>query len=118
MMCDTDPKGAAAALRGRAERPPYDATLAELTVPALIVVGARDQFTTLAEAEKMRDLLVRSELVVMDGIGHMPNLEAGDSFNAAVVSFLTRCTASSPEPDGSARAHSMEGIARQRSRAG
>jgi 3-oxoadipate enol-lactonase len=90
MMCATDPEGAAAALRGRSERPSYEETLATLTVPALIVVGSEDAFTTRGDAERMRDLARDSELLWLDGIGHMPNLESPDAFNAALIRFLGR----------------------------
>lgn len=90
MMRRTSPAGAAAALLGRAERPPYDAVLASLKVPALVVVGDEDAFTTRADADRMHVALAGSELVWMAGVGHMPNLERTDAFNAALVDFLTR----------------------------
>jgi len=88
MMRAAPPAGSAAALRGRAERPSYEDTLAALTVPALIVVGDQDAFTTRADADQMRALVRRSELVWMTGVGHMPNLERPDAFNAALARFL------------------------------
>lgn len=90
MMRTTNPIGAAAALRGRAERPGYEETLAGLDVPSLVVVGDQDAFTTRADAERMRDLLKQSDLVWLQGIGHMPNLEAAADFNAAMVRLLDR----------------------------
>jgi pimeloyl-ACP methyl ester carboxylesterase len=90
MMQGAPAQGSAAALRGRAERPDYDGVLAGLDVPALIVVGDEDAFTTRADAEHMHDLLRDSELVWMKGIGHMPNLEREADFNAALVRFLDR----------------------------
>lgn len=90
MMRRTSPAGAAAALLGRAERPPYDAVLTSLKVPALVVVGDEDAFTTCADADRMHAALVDSELVWMPGVGHMPNLERPDAFNAALVAFLAR----------------------------
>ena len=90
MMCGTNPEGAAAALRGRAERPPYEPTLAALNVPVLVVVGSEDAYTTRAQAERMRDLPRDAELVWLDGIGHMPNLERPHTFNAEVIRFLHR----------------------------
>ena len=56
MMCGANPEGAAAALRGRAERPDYQPTLAALGVPALVIVGSEDAYTTRQQAERMRDL--------------------------------------------------------------
>jgi pimeloyl-ACP methyl ester carboxylesterase len=93
MMRATDPRGAAAALRGRAERPDYEPTLAALDVPTLVVVGSEDSFTTRADAERMHELLTQSELAWLPGIGHMPNLEDADAFNAALEALLDRVTA-------------------------
>jgi len=90
MMRATDPEGAAAALRGRAERPSYKETLASLKAPALIVVGSADAFTTRQDAECMQGLLKGSELVWLEGVGHMPNLESSEAFNAALIRFLIR----------------------------
>ena len=93
MMRAAHPAGAAAALRGRAERPDYETTLAGLNVPALIVVGDEDAFTTRTDAEQMHARLKRSELVWMEGVGHMPNLEREVEFNAALGRFLDRIAA-------------------------
>lgn len=90
MMLSTSPEGAAAALRGRAERPAYDETLASLDVPAVVVVGDEDAYTTRQDAERMRDLLRLGELVWLPGVGHMPNLEATEAFNVAVARLLDR----------------------------
>jgi 3-oxoadipate enol-lactonase len=92
MMRRAHPAGAAAALRGRAERPPYEDLLAGLDVPALIVVGDEDAFTTRDDAERMHALLKRSELVWMAGVGHMPNLESTAEFNSALERLLGAVT--------------------------
>jgi pimeloyl-ACP methyl ester carboxylesterase len=96
MMRTTDPIGAAAAIRGRAERPDYEETLASVEVPALVVVGDEDAFTTRADAEQMSRLLKRSELVLVKGVGHMPNLEREAEFNEALERLLERCAADGP----------------------
>jgi pimeloyl-ACP methyl ester carboxylesterase len=90
MMHSAHPIGAAAAIRGRAERPDYGETLAGLDVPAVVVVGDEDAFTTRADAEQMSEFLKGSELVWMKGVGHMPNLERKTEFNAAVERLLGR----------------------------
>ena len=90
MMRATNPMGAAAALLGRAERPPFDQVLANVRVPALVVVGDEDAFTSRVDADLMHRLLTASDLVWMEGVGHMPNLERPDAFNAALVSFVER----------------------------
>ncbi|MFI0164410.1 alpha/beta fold hydrolase [Streptomyces sp. NPDC017095] len=90
MMTATSPAGAAAALRGRAERPDYRALLTRVTVPALVLVGADDTYTPVADAEAMHAALPDSVLHVVDGAAHLPNLERPAEFNRALGDFLTR----------------------------
>ncbi|MBN9531370.1 MAG: alpha/beta fold hydrolase [Alphaproteobacteria bacterium] len=90
MMRSAPPQGAAAALRGRAERPDYAGTLEAFDRPALVVVGDHDAFTTRADADRMQALLPDAELLWLEGVGHMPNLEAADAFNAAASRLLSR----------------------------
>ncbi|GHH05019.1 alpha/beta fold hydrolase [Streptomyces lanatus] len=88
MMTATAPEGAAAALRGRAERPDYRALLTRVTVPALVVVGADDTYTPVSDAEAMHTALPDSTLRVIEGSAHLPNLERPGEFNAALGRFL------------------------------
>ncbi|WP_327354721.1 alpha/beta fold hydrolase [Streptomyces sp. NBC_01304] len=90
MMTSTSPEGAAAALRGRAERPDYRELLTRVSVPALVVVGRDDEFTPVADAEAMHAALPDSTLCVVEGAAHMPNLERPEEFNAALGAFLAR----------------------------
>ncbi|WP_405435736.1 alpha/beta hydrolase [Streptomyces avidinii] len=88
MMCATDPEGAAAALRGRAERPDYRPVLAGAAEPCLVLVGADDAYTPVAEAEALHALLPHSVLTVIEGAGHLPGLERPEAFNRALLDFL------------------------------
>lgn len=90
MMHNAPPEGAAAALRGRAERPDYTATLETITVPTLVVVGNDDEYTPLKDAEYMHERVPGSTLVVVDGAAHMPNLERPEVFNKAVAELLAQ----------------------------
>jgi pimeloyl-ACP methyl ester carboxylesterase len=90
MMRSTAPEGAAAALRARAERPDYVEMLAGMTVPALIVVGRDDAFTPIGDAELMHERIPGATLAVVEGAGHMPNLECPSAFNAALEAFFGR----------------------------
>ncbi|MFB6768713.1 alpha/beta fold hydrolase [Streptomyces sp. NPDC056337] len=107
MMRATDPRGAAAALRGRAERPDYRDTLATVAVPTLIVVGADDVFTPVSEAEAIAGLVPHAALSVVDGAGHLPGAEQPEHFNTVLLDFLRTAeaadtappTTSSPLPD-------------------
>ncbi|MFG2307353.1 alpha/beta fold hydrolase [Streptomyces sp. NPDC048566] len=88
MMRRTDPRGAAAALRGRAERPDYRDTLAAVRCPVLVLVGADDSFTPVADAEALRALVPHAVLSVIPGAGHLPGAEQPGLFNAALLEFL------------------------------
>ncbi|GAB3166444.1 alpha/beta fold hydrolase [Amycolatopsis stemonae] len=89
MMREAPKEGAAAALRGRAERPDYTDTLRHIDVPALVVVGREDEFTPVEDAELIHRKIARSTLVVIEGAGHLPNLERETEFNDALSTFLT-----------------------------
>lgn len=88
MMRGTAPEGAAAALRGRAERPDYRESLAGAGVPVLVVVGADDGYTPVDEARVTHGLIPGSGLAVVEGAGHLPNLEQPERFNAVLLGFL------------------------------
>ncbi|MYT73630.1 MULTISPECIES: alpha/beta fold hydrolase [unclassified Streptomyces] len=89
MMRATDPRGAAAALRGRAERPDYRESLAAARVPALVVVGADDVYTPVAEAEAIARLVPDATLAVIEGAGHLPGAEQPERFNTVLLDFLS-----------------------------
>jgi 3-oxoadipate enol-lactonase len=88
MMLATNPEGAAAALRGRAERPDYRPVLASLDTPTLVCVGDHDGFSTAAVTEELTGCLREPRLVVLEGVGHLPNLERPGEFNQHLLGFL------------------------------
>jgi 3-oxoadipate enol-lactonase len=88
MMVTTPPRGAAAALRGRAQRMDYLPLLKEIRVPTLVVVGREDAYTPLALAEQICEQIPGAKLAVIENAGHMPNLEQPDAFNRALGSWL------------------------------
>lgn len=94
MIVQTKPAGAAAALRGRAERPDYTPLLREIIVPTLIMVGSDDEFTPIRDAEVMHRGIAGSQLAILEGVGHMPNMERPGEFNAVLKQFLLPIVAS------------------------
>jgi 3-oxoadipate enol-lactonase len=90
MMAAASPTGAAAALRGRGRRPDYRPLLAALDIPALVVAGTADPWSTGEVTAEIVASLKRPDLVIVDGSGHLPNLEAEVRFNEALAAFLSR----------------------------
>jgi 3-oxoadipate enol-lactonase len=93
MMLHASPAGAAAAVRGRAERPDYRALLPALEVPAMVIAGDHDAFADEAVVAELVAALPDPEIVRLPGIGHLPNLEAPAAFDAAVRRFASRAAA-------------------------
>ena len=71
-----------------AERDDQTELLAKITVPALVMVGAEDAITPVADSEKMHAAIPGSRLVVIENAGHVSNLERTEQFNDALLSFL------------------------------
>jgi pimeloyl-ACP methyl ester carboxylesterase len=90
MMAAARVLGAAAALRGRAERPDYRPVLRQLDIPAFVCTGSEDPWSNETVTAEIVAHLQRPELVIIDGVGHLPNLEAEAVFNRALTGFLTR----------------------------
>jgi pimeloyl-ACP methyl ester carboxylesterase len=56
----------------------------------LIIVGAEDAITPVADSEKMHQAIESSRLVVLDQAGHVSNVERTQQFNDAVLEFLSQ----------------------------
>jgi 3-oxoadipate enol-lactonase len=78
----------AGAVRALMTRPDSTPLLAGIHVPTLILVGADDTVTPPALSEEMHRAIGGSELVRIDGAGHLSNLEQPALFNAALARFL------------------------------
>jgi pimeloyl-ACP methyl ester carboxylesterase len=61
--------------------------LAEIAVPALVLVGEEDR-DYLRAGEVMASKLSAAEHTVLPGAGHIANIECAEAFNSAVVDFL------------------------------
>jgi pimeloyl-ACP methyl ester carboxylesterase len=88
MILNTDPQGAASALRGMAVRRDQTNFLREIICPTLIIVGSLDQITPPADAELMNREIRGSRLEVIAGAGHVSNVERPAEFNRALENFL------------------------------
>jgi pimeloyl-ACP methyl ester carboxylesterase len=68
------------------------ATLAK--VPTLIAVGDDDMLTPLEYSQDMADALPKSEFVIVEGAGHLVQLEQPEVIDDALVRLVERATPS------------------------
>ena len=90
MMTQTPAQGAAAALRGRAERPDYRPRLMALDLPTFVSAGSEDPWSNAAVTAEIVAHLQRPETLLIEGAGHLPNLEAEQAFTRSLSDFLVR----------------------------
>ena len=88
MILQTNPQGAASALRGMAVRPDQTDFLEEILAPTLVIVGSEDQITPVKDAELMRREIRGSRLEIIEGASHLSNLERPTDFNRVLLDFL------------------------------
>jgi 3-oxoadipate enol-lactonase len=66
----------------------YSEVLSNVKVPTLIVVGDLDIVTPVDSAQTINKAIADSVLRIMHGIGHLPNRERPEEFNALLKEFL------------------------------
>ena len=87
--CDAEPDGVADALEALRTRPDSRSTLATITCPTLVVVGAEDTLTPPDLSRMIAEGIVGARLVTIRGAGHLANVEQPAAFTAALASWLT-----------------------------
>ena len=93
MIRQNGPAGIARALTALAERPDSSDLLAAIgnreNGRTLLVVGNEDMLTPPSEMELLSKAISGSTFVIIEGAGHLPNLEQSRLFNKALGEFLT-----------------------------
>jgi pimeloyl-ACP methyl ester carboxylesterase len=62
--------------------------LYRVAAPTLLVWGAEDRLVHPAYAEDFRALIDGAEVRILDGVGHVPQLEAPEATSAVIAGFL------------------------------
>ncbi len=88
MMVETKPEGAAAALKAMGERNDQTDLLSRIVAPTLILVGRDDVITPVKDSESMHRVIEGSHLEVIEGAGHVSNVEQPEQFNRVLLNFL------------------------------
>jgi 3-oxoadipate enol-lactonase/4-carboxymuconolactone decarboxylase len=97
MLLRTAPEGYAGAaeaiatadLSGRTKR---------LRLPALVMVGERDEATPLASAEALRAAIEGARLEILPGAAHIPTVETPEAVSAAMAGFLSGLAETPADP--------------------
>ncbi len=69
-------------------QPPAEERLAEIRVPALVVVGSEDLDDVKATAGRLAADIPEARLVTIEGAGHLPSLERPHELNRLLLDFL------------------------------
>jgi len=80
----------AAAALGMAERPDSTTNLASINVPTLVITSSKDTLIPADATKPLADGIKGARYEVIDGAGHLSNLEAPDAFNALTREHLAR----------------------------
>jgi pimeloyl-ACP methyl ester carboxylesterase len=71
-------------------RPDRSALLETLPMPVLLIWGEEDLLIPTASGEAMAALIPQAELIVYEGVGHLPMEEAPERTAAAIADYLER----------------------------
>ena len=88
IMQEQSPEGICGAQIAMATRIETLEQLKNIEVAALIIVGEKDILTPIKYADNMRNNLKKSDIFIVPGTGHLPNIENPEFFNHAVFTFL------------------------------
>lgn len=77
--------GGLTAMRDRRD---YQAELFRFNIPALVLGGGKDICISPEFSKNIAEGLPNSHLKILDGLGHMANIESPELFNNCLISFL------------------------------
>jgi len=79
-----------AQIRALLGRPEVTGLLPQIRCPTLVMTGSADAWAPPAQHEGIAAAIPNSELVIVEGAGHMIQLEAPEAVNAAIARWLDR----------------------------
>ena len=84
----TGPCSAAAALVAMRDRKDYIPLLGHFNQPALVIGADQDQASPVEHSQVLAEGLPAGDLKIVNGGGHMVNMEQPERFNDAILAFL------------------------------
>jgi 3-oxoadipate enol-lactonase len=91
LIADQSAEAIAAALEGMAERPDSTPDLPGISVPTLVVTSTQDQLIPHEVSAAMAEQIPGARLEIIEGVGHLSNLEAPERFTALLLEHLAAC---------------------------
>lgn len=83
-----DARGAAAMLRGMAQRVDATDIAEELSMPVRIIAGSQDQVVPAVESDSMAAAFPNARLHRLEGSGHVPMMEEPGALTRLLIDFL------------------------------
>ena len=90
MCLNAGPKVFEAQIDALLARQEVEQLLPAIACPTLVMCGNADSWSPPAQHERIAAAIPNSELVIVEGAGHMIQLEAPDAVNAAIARWLAR----------------------------
>ena len=81
----------AAAALGMADRPDSVGDLGSISVPTLVVTSDQDTLIPAEVSSPMAEQIAGAELAVIEGAGHLSNMEAPEAFDELLARHIERC---------------------------
>jgi 3-oxoadipate enol-lactonase len=91
LIADQSAEAIAAALLGMAARPDSTPDLSAIDVPTLVITSRGDRLIAPDVAIAMGEQIPSARVEVIEGVGHLPNLEAPEAFNRLLLDHLAAC---------------------------
>lgn len=88
-MMRNSPMGIAAAQKGLAARPDVTSWLPEIDVPALLIVGEKDEISPPEEMQEIANALPQAKFAVIPDAGHLAPVEQPQAVNDIIRQFLS-----------------------------
>jgi pimeloyl-ACP methyl ester carboxylesterase len=88
MIAQAPPCGVIGGLEALIARPDSTATCGTMDVPVMVVTGDEDVITPPSEARLLASAIRASRVEVLQGAGHLSNLERPAAFNTVISEFL------------------------------
>ena len=87
-MLRQKPETVEADLTAMRDRPDARASLADIAIPTLVVVGEQDALTPPADSQAMAEAIPGAKLVTVSGAGHLAPMERPGAVAAALSDFF------------------------------